>query len=404
MSQRIVQRKAAGVTLVELLVVIAIIGLLIGLLIPAVNIAYISVKKGTIKAEVDTLVNAIEQYKNKYGDYPPDGSSWPIMEAHLRKAFPDILQSEMNFLNPHEYNNPSNAFKQVGSVADIRNDNDISLQSLITADDDPNTRFINVMDRAEALPFFLGGFSQDKQRPFSGTGGPFIATGVAAQPFQYNGSRENPLFPFKATRLSLDQISGYTISTDEVRYGEIPCQPLGGSAPRNDLLPVYLSETNTWEEGAPYVYFDSRTYIFAKGSLIYNNFYQRSSISAPTVYGAARPYLSDVADTSVGSTTVQRWANQSTYQILSPGLDGRYGGRTAADMLGIGPVLFTVPTGQQCIPSAIIAGRWSINGVSSKAYVLPEHAALGIRPGQDNTTNAVEGRTLEDALAAGESK
>ena len=85
-----------GFTLVELLVVITIIGLLVGLIVPAVFGVQASFNRAAVKFEVQALNDAVENYRSKHGDYPPDGSSWAVMEKHLRKAFPNILQSELN--------------------------------------------------------------------------------------------------------------------------------------------------------------------------------------------------------------------------------------------------------------------------------------------------------------------
>jgi prepilin-type N-terminal cleavage/methylation domain-containing protein len=77
-----------GFTLVELLVVIAIIGILVALLIPAVSIAVRAVKTNVTAAELDQLAQAMEAYKNKYGEYPPDFTNPLAVVAHMRKAFP----------------------------------------------------------------------------------------------------------------------------------------------------------------------------------------------------------------------------------------------------------------------------------------------------------------------------
>jgi prepilin-type N-terminal cleavage/methylation domain-containing protein len=89
-----------GFTLVELLIVIAILGILVGLLSWGVNAARISILKRAQAAEMASISSAVEAYRTKYGDYPPDGTLWPVMEAHLRKAFPNILITELNILNP----------------------------------------------------------------------------------------------------------------------------------------------------------------------------------------------------------------------------------------------------------------------------------------------------------------
>ena len=70
--------------MVELLVVIAIIGTLVGILVPAVFGVVSNMNRASVKFELHTLNDAVEKYRSKYGDYPPDGSSWTVMESHLR--------------------------------------------------------------------------------------------------------------------------------------------------------------------------------------------------------------------------------------------------------------------------------------------------------------------------------
>lgn len=57
-------------TLVELLVVISIIGVLIGITVPAINVALTHAKTGAMKAKINAVSSGLEMYKNDYGDYP----------------------------------------------------------------------------------------------------------------------------------------------------------------------------------------------------------------------------------------------------------------------------------------------------------------------------------------------
>jgi prepilin-type N-terminal cleavage/methylation domain-containing protein len=324
------KRYRAGFTLVELLVVIAIIGVLAGLLVPAVFAVRKTFNNASVKFEVQGLADAVEKYRTKYGEYPPDGSSWPIMEAHFRKAFPGMLQSELLLLNPA--NNANNA--------NIRSD-----------------YAGRVMDPAEAMVFFLGGFSTDSQKPFSGKGGPLLRVGTG---YQYNPSRDNTMYEFKNERLSL---------LDD-----------------GDLMPVYMSYATT----VPYVYFDSRTYQTRTGAFVGN--YHVAAPADPLtpagLMGVARPLLSP----STGSTAV--YENPKTFQIISPGMDGLYGWDIQPSS-GT-PILFS-STGQGY---GFGAGGWSISSVANR-FRLPTHVDQFNRqrfPMLDNVSNCIEPPTFGDAI------
>ena len=81
----------AGFTLVEMLVVIAIIGILTGLLVPAVVVAMRHVKNSAIALELSQLDTACKAYKEKFGEYPPDftdTSPTGAVARHIATAFP----------------------------------------------------------------------------------------------------------------------------------------------------------------------------------------------------------------------------------------------------------------------------------------------------------------------------
>ena len=331
------QKLRSGFTLVELLVVIAIIGVLVGITLPAVQAVRLHFDKTANKFEVQSLNDAVEKYRSIYGDYPPDGSSAAIMQRHLRKAFPNILQSEIDLLNGVQ------------------------------------------LDPAEALVFFLGGFSSDKQRPFTGKGGPIVNTGTTAAPvYNYNPARENSMHEF---------VSGRLVLNDETAFA-------GGTS---DVFPVYMARNNTIEEGCPYVYFDSRTYNANRGTTanpIYNC-YQPSDIVATTVatsargkLGAVRPFLSAVNGTGAKDFTFE---NSKTFQIIGPGSDGFFGGR----IVSLGAQWFT----SKGLSYTFNGTGMVVDSAAPRLFELAENAGTLRTPAHDNVSNFTDTATLGENIS-----
>ncbi|MCF0233951.1 MAG: type II secretion system protein [Thermoguttaceae bacterium] len=100
----------AGFTLVELLVVIAIIGLLAGLALVALGGARGFFRGATAKQRLSDVEAALEIYKTKYGEYPPDScasncclnnpdetkrlKAREIVKRHILKRWPNALKTK----------------------------------------------------------------------------------------------------------------------------------------------------------------------------------------------------------------------------------------------------------------------------------------------------------------------
>ena len=377
----------------ELLVVMAILGILAGLLAWGVNAARVAILKRAQAFEVQSIASAVEAYKTKYGDYPPDGSSWPVMEAHLRKAFPNILVSELALLNP--------ALSQQNGL--IRNDNDLTgshphLARYVSTS--PGLRSGRVFDAAEALVFFLGGFSSDPQRPITGPGGPLKQVGSA---YIYNTQRENAFFEFKIGRLTLDPNTG--ASTDETVYSEgVP----------NDLMPVYVGNGPTYQQlGVPIIYFDSRTYQIAGATVndnsYYFNFYSPGLVDTRNVQGStrncARPFLSMDLDPNKGNNAL-RYANDKTFQVMNGGYDRIYGCQSVKNVAAPESrpaFLFTVPGGNTAMLN-VQTLTFTRPGTSSVRFYNPEfwidtpNAPLNRHMYvDDNTSNVLDSPTFGES-------
>lgn len=93
-NQRDKLSKRRGFTLIELLVVIVIIALLAALSTGAFMAARKSVRQGLIATEIAQIAMALDDYKTKYGEYPPDLSDENAVMRHLRKRWPRMTVSD----------------------------------------------------------------------------------------------------------------------------------------------------------------------------------------------------------------------------------------------------------------------------------------------------------------------
>ncbi len=382
-----VSRLRQAFTLVEILVVIAIIGILMGIAIPAIQRALIKGRETAMRVEVTALSQAVEQYLQKYGDYPPDGSDLGVFTRHMRRVFPRMASPDVELL-------------------DLLLDN--------RTDDDPMSAgtFSGVaMDRAEAIVFFLGGFSDDVQHPLTGNGGPLsrasgTAGSVLISDYQYNATRDNSFFDFDLARLTVARATDTSplLSTDETLVGNTAAA-FGGADP----LPAYRYRE---DEASPIVYFDSRTYglvATAGGGTAYNGYLTGD-------FGGLRPYKTElnVALPANGTNYASEaeafnavaFHNANTFQIISPGMDGVYGSIvsvTASDPADT-PIHFVTESGRPVRPAfgTGVAGLsdliFTSTSLGSGGYQdVDWDADITVNGNLDNVTNFVE-LTLEGAL------
>ncbi len=375
MSGQFAQRRTiqrSGFTLVEVLTVITIIGILAALLIPAISGFVTKGKETALKMEIEGLSQAVEQYYNKYGDYPPDFSDWSVVQRHYRRVFPQIATEEMTLL--------ASLCMQADNVTF-----------------DPTA-----INRAEALVFTLGGYSSDKRRPFSGQGGPLEVLN-SAQPLvrgnvHYNSDRDNRMFDFDINRLTLTNTAGVTMSIDD-----------GAGIP--DPLPVLVPPGKT----QPIIYFDSRTYGFVPlpgGGSVANGFWVDGA------HGGVRPYKTAVDPEfpkPLGSSTpygtlplalgAYKFKNPDTFQIISAGLDDVYGtlvadtqASTPGDLTGL-PIYFVAEWGIAMYPNTMAENPVQTHFGTVNGFQDGDFSAEINENGQlDNITNFSSGRLDNDLV------
>lgn len=88
-AHRVEYERRCGFTLVELLVVIAIIGILVSLLLPAIQAARESGRRITCTNQVHQMIVAMHNHVDTYGVFPTGGvEPWPEIEDYSRNGKP----------------------------------------------------------------------------------------------------------------------------------------------------------------------------------------------------------------------------------------------------------------------------------------------------------------------------
>lgn len=98
-----VRSLAMAFTLIELLAVIAIMGVLAGMLVGLAPVAGAKMRESRIRAELQQIIAAIEEYKAKYGFYPPDGLAG-VQKGYARPELNPLYYelSGMLVINPFD--------------------------------------------------------------------------------------------------------------------------------------------------------------------------------------------------------------------------------------------------------------------------------------------------------------
>lgn len=159
--------KRNAVTLIELLVVIAIIGILISLATYGVFVVRARDTAATNNIELSEFRSALEQFKAKYGIYPPSQVKLDPSVANVTAADPMLARIWPNLKFPEAGQSLKTNFNVTSAVT-------------LTGD--------------QCLVFFLGGVH-------SAGSGAYGFSESKADPFQSGGNREGPYFKFKPKRL-----------------------------------------------------------------------------------------------------------------------------------------------------------------------------------------------------------
>jgi prepilin-type N-terminal cleavage/methylation domain-containing protein len=283
-----------GFTLVEMLVVVAIIGILAGLISAVAMNAIKKAKRAAVNIEISLIDQTLKAYKDKYGEYPPDGTDMAIDAGtqvpvlvlnHFRRLFPKADLTS----NPRGL---------------------AQLQMLQTATHIDTSTHISNYNPTTALAFWLGGVPENLANKNSKLIG-FSANPL--YPLDNTGSRIGPYFEFDSNRLDV---------------------PTGAT---NQMCRTYTA--NGLNNGYPYVYFraelsqkgaaPNNTSPFIKGKEVYlmNNYRSVKAVLFNGPNATAIPTVSQLplSVKAYFDATSINWANPTSYQILFCGFDNSFG-------------------------------------------------------------------------------
>jgi len=293
-----------GFTLVELLTVLVIIALLVGVLLPALNMVRNTAKEAKQKVQFATIEQAIMAFKGDYGDYPR--SNWTGAPGTLYEGAQMLAEALVGWdmMGFH----PKSAWTADGF--DVSGGPGSYDPDRVRGNDTLNERKGPYLELSKANVFRLGNISVDEPGLFNGTGDLAARTYVLCDSFPVkklifkNGTKTEivtagtPILYYKANTNSKAWF-GSTIPDDRI-YNCYDNQA--------------LLDLNRMMDGKPHPLADS------------------ASDPDPAYPGTYGTFYRKLSDPKMFTNISGGWpVNADSYVLISAGPDGLYG--TADDII-----------------------------------------------------------------------
>jgi prepilin-type N-terminal cleavage/methylation domain-containing protein len=287
-----------GFTLTELLVVIAIIGVLAGLITAAAVNAFRAARRNRIVLEVKNITASLESFNTDLNSYPPNGMNdgSPAMIKFVSSDFERAAKAAFPRIDPLELS----VFRALaGDGTGVTAVTSGPLQGGLSA--------------AEALYFWLGGFSSDPKFPLTGTGGPgfVVAEGEVMENRQQR-------YEFNLASLGPRTEAGFFDDSPGVGRFILYTPNMNG-----DVRPRRINLWQVYPSGSerPLVYFDASRHRPAQYDM---PAYPPSEFpDEPVIFPLLQLRSGAVA---VGGTPRNlTFVNQKKFQLLHAGLDDAWG-------------------------------------------------------------------------------
>ena len=307
-----------GFTLIELLVVIAIIGILVGLLFPAVQAVRRGVFQNTVSTDIEQISAAVEQFKMDYGHFPSDFTEFLAADGTALGFFDPIdstlypqfagvtvqtrLEQILRRISP-SHNESSQEPTQTTNISRLQywweNVGVILAENTIGTVAPYDTRFHRTRGPQVALWFWLTQLYNDAQFPLTGA-----RRGLTSPDSQFVISEREVFFDFGPT--TLQQISSVAYPT---RNGTV-------LANGNNAYQIFRSMQR--DSDSPMVYFHHNSY----GSAGVDFDYEYLPASEDSSNFAAALIVRPDFD---GDNTTTEFFAPTEYQIFTPGYSESFG-------------------------------------------------------------------------------
>lgn len=385
------KEPSAGFTLIELLVVFLVIAILIGILVPVISGAYKRGKQAAEEVEVNSLVTALQQFKDRYGHYPPsqiilkEDGDYIIGGAPLFPVSPpppsatgqdtavfveDISVQYLSYFWPqlviHKRTGATPNPVLPGEIGDINGDGSITPTDFYDWNGDGLLNGPWYLQGDECLVFFLGGIPRG-QFNLAGSG-VFRPSGVPFNPQKYppgtdgfskiarwptrqiiagaaSAGRDGPFYEFAASRLVDRDRDGFwefkpLRNDDQATGGYAYFSAYDGAGYRPDDL-NFSAEADgsvTIPTTVGFIEFRVNWQVPTSGPTAY-----------PAIFAGVEPSPLGGVQTSVKSPgpnpytqgppmidaiKAPRYWKPDAFQIISPGPDNYYGQGGAVERLG----------------------------------------------------------------------
>ncbi len=291
-NRQIRASRGAGFTLVEMLVVIVIIGMLAGLTTTVLVSARRSVRNSVVASEEAQLSIALDQYKNKYGEYPPDLSDSDAVTRHIKKRWPRYNVDYNTFVDHVALGCQLSSGNYSGTIATV---------------DELNGQHVwRLGPYISSLVFWLGGLPNSDGIPSGFYANPKAPLGIA----RVNGVDKPIHKPNRATRekplYSFDRRSLSSFYVDNTQGVPVYCP---GVEADGAYIPAVC------EGGYPIMYFRPTIGSGYAGKFVLVGETPTDNVSQAVPYARVLP--------SPG--TPGSWYEERRFQLVHPGADGLFG-------------------------------------------------------------------------------